>query len=181
MPISTYPVTERVYHSGVKHYFISTGKADIFKAVDYLHVADYNNKKVYNLAFGDYNPIDDSINDSIDSDNGDVYHVFYTVLGSIQRFFTITPNSTLMVAGSDSTQEFWEKCKVTCSKNCADVSSCRNKHRRISVYRKYVNKNFQLLSDEYIFSGGIINSDGSVSIEDYILDKPYNVVFVSKK
>ena len=153
----------------------------LVKTVDYLVVTKYNNKNMYNIAFGDYNPVDDSINTSVDSDNGDVYKVFYTILGSIKRFLDITPNSILMVTGSDSSQEFLDKCKATCSKNCKDALSCKNRHRRISVYRKYVNKNFQLLSDEYVFSGGIMNLNSQVSIENFILGKPYDVVFVSKK
>jgi len=49
-----YQMEENVSSNGMNFFFISKGKADIVKIVQYLYVQDLNGTKVYNLGFGDY-------------------------------------------------------------------------------------------------------------------------------
>jgi hypothetical protein len=84
----------------------------------------------------------------------------------------------MFIQGSDSTPGFIAKCKLTCKKTC--VSFCRKSHRRINVYSGYVNKNYASLQNDFIFYGGIKNTDGEIIMEKYICYKKYDSVFVIK-
>jgi hypothetical protein len=75
-----------------------------------------------------------------------------------------------MVQGSDSTQEFRDNCQLTCKKRCTGAE-CKNMHRRINIYRNYVDKNFDSLSKEYLFLGGVINTDNQTLTEEYVKEK----------
>ena len=130
------------------------------------------------MGFGDYDIENDTISDSVISDNGDHYAVFHTVLGTIQRFFEINPHATIMVQGSDCSKEFLENCRATCRKKCED--KCRNINRRINAYRWYVNKNFEELNKIYTFYGGLRQRDDMIVTERYIKDKLYDSIFLRK-
>ena len=70
-----------------------------------------NGKQVFNLGFGDYDITTDTLDDKINSNNGDHYRVFNTVLSTIPTFFDAYKGAILMVNGSDGTQKFVEFCK----------------------------------------------------------------------
>jgi uncharacterized protein DUF6934 len=82
-----YELKEDKSDSGVKYFFTSEGKNAIVNAIQYSYIADINGKNVFNLGFGDYDLDFDIINDSVNTDNSDVYKVFKTVLTTIPKFF----------------------------------------------------------------------------------------------
>ena len=173
----SYDLEEISHEVNPKFIFISVGNEDIIKAVEYQYTEqDLYGGKLYNLCFGDYIIDDDKIDDKINSNNGDVYTVFYTVLSTIPKFLTDNPNSTIMVSGSDTSKDFVENCKNLCLKNCNE--DCKNANRRIKAYRYYVNKNYEELIKEYEFWGGLELPDGKIFAEQYVKNKEYNSVFL---
>jgi hypothetical protein len=171
--------TEKIQEKvAVKYFFVSKGKADIVKAIQYHYIEEFSGRQLFNLGFGDYDISSDNVSDDSNSNNGDVYPVFYTVLGTIPDFFESYPNAMLMVQGSDSSPEFEANCRNNCSRKCAE--KCKKLNRRINTYCEYVNKNFQILSKEYIFYGGM-DVDNQRIIEEYKVGGRYNAVFLRKK
>ncbi len=71
----------------VQFSFISKGKKNIFKLIEYFYLGEFDGKEVYNLGFGDWNPENNEVIFTNNSNNGDVYKVFGTVLHSIELFF----------------------------------------------------------------------------------------------
>lgn len=171
--------TKKIYtEDAVQFIFVSKGKIDIVKAIQYHYVQEFLGRRLYNLGFGDYNFSTGEISDDINSNNGDMYLVFYTVLGTIVNFFETLPEAMLMVRGSDSSAEFEPGCRKNCKRNCTD--KCEKLNRRIRIYRDYVNKNFDLLNEDYIFYGGL-DVDGQEGIEDYVPARDYKAVFLRKR
>lgn len=136
-------------------------------------------KKLYNLGFGDYDVETDMVSDDSNSNNGDHYKVFNTVLSTIPNFFYHNPMSMLMVQGSDSKPGFKDHCRLTYKKKCQG-GKCRNSDRRIRIYRRYVDQNYNTLIGDYIFYGAI-NVDNHIVLEYYEMGKHYNAVFLLKK
>ena len=132
----------------------------------------------FNLAFGDYDLETDTLDDDATSENGDVFKVFDTVLNTIPSFFEMFPNEIIMISGSDSKPEFIEKCRKDCKKSCKE--ECKNAGRRIGVYRGYVNKNFDVLSTDFVFYGGNPSpvDQQSTLLEPYMVNKKYNSVCI---
>ena len=160
-------------------FFISKGQQDIIKVIQYSFVQKLNDKNVYNLGFGDYDITNDSIIDNVNTNNGDAYKVFNTVLSTIPIFFENYRNDILMVQGSDGRPEFIKNCKKTCTKKCND--ECRNFNRRVNIYRGYVDKNYEQLNNEYQFFGGIKDEQQQTFLEPYVCRKQYDSVFLFKK
>lgn len=177
MATTAYHTEETISKNSVKHFFISEGYKTIIKVVAFDEVGTMHNKRVFNLGFGDYDVVNDTVDDSSNSDNGDTYKVFHTVLNTIPKFFQTFSEGIIMVEGSDSTPEFVENCKLTCRKRCGDASVCKNQNRRINVYRNYVNKNYDDLKVLYSFFGG---SKDKNLIEPYVPEEKYDSVFVIK-
>ncbi len=180
MSVSGYPTLENRSESSIRFYFVSTGEQTIVKAIDYTQVGTYEGKRVFNLAFGDYDELENRIIDSSHSNNGDVYRVFYTVLDTIPKFFATFKEEIMMVQGSDSQPGYLEKCKLTCRKNCLNSASCKNKDKRINIYRNYVNREYASLIEEYSFFGGFQTQFGT-TFEPYEVEKKYDAVFVIRK
>lgn len=176
--IKTYDTERSQSRDAVRYIFVSTGKADILKAIQYRYVQDFLGRRLYNLGFGDYDIATNEISDDTNSNNGDTYAVFYTVLNTIQGFFEIFPTAMLMVKGSDSTPEFETHCRRSCRRKCEE--SCKKRNQRINVYRDYINKNFSVLKKEYVFYGGFAIGN-ETSVEEYELHKEYNAVFLRKR
>ena len=88
------------------------------------------------------------------------------------------PDSCLAVQGSDSNPDFYVNCKPTCTKGCIDI--CKKQDRRINAYNNFVNKNYDKLSKEYIFYGGIKTNEG-VAVEEFVKGKKYDAILVVKK
>ncbi len=73
------------------------------KAVAYVPI-ERDSSKYYNFGFGDL-VIDPSTNeftidDKVESNNGDVKKVFYTVVSTLDVFFDLHPDSTVYIEGS---------------------------------------------------------------------------------
>ena len=147
--------------------------------MEYRYVQDFGEQPLFNFGFGDYDLETDTTSDQAVSNNGDVYTVFHTVLSTVPRFFEVNPNAVMMVQGSDSGTEFSENCKKSCTKKCD--KECKKINRRISTYRRYVNKNFDDLNKTYTFYGGLKSGDGSIVPEEYNIGKEYDSVFCKKK
>lgn len=177
-----YEFEEDVTDSRTNFFFVSQGKKDVVKAVEYRYLADFDDKRVYNLAFGDFEIEKDSLDDSINTDNGDVYKVFQTVLNTAVFFLDSNPNSMILVQGSDSGKEFTQRCISECNKNCNPEEQCRRQHRRINLYRKFVNRDFETLSSTFSFYGGNkINGNAQNYFEPYCVDFKYEALLVNKK
>lgn len=175
-----YDTQENVTDEGIQYTFISEGRSDIFKVIEYVYVQDFLGKRLYNLGFGDYDVKNRVILDGAISNNGDHYRVFNTVLNTIPVFFENYPNAIMLVQGSDSRPEFVNNCKLTCTKKCSE-NECRNSDRRINLYRSYVDRNYDMLVKEYAFLGGQRGVDRHRDIENYQKGKKYDSVFLTKK
>jgi len=172
----SYEFTKDKSELQVRFVFISKGIQDIIKVIDYDYVGLYNERKTFNLGFGDYNPSTGEIDDHVNTDNGDVYGVLNTVLNTVPLFFEEFPNHSLMVRGSDNGEEFLTKCISNCKKTCGNTFSCKNQNRRINLYMRYVNLNHNELIKEYEFIGAQEDT-----IEPFEKDKKYDTVFLLKK
>jgi len=179
-PTYNYEVEKEHTQDEIQYLFVSTGHKDIIKAVQYNYVGNLDEKRIFNLAFGDYYIETDTIDDEANTANGDVFKVFNTVLNTIPSFFEIFANEIIVVSGSDSKLEFIEKCKKECKKNCKE--ECRKAGRRIGIYRSYVDKNFEVLSNDFVFYGGnpALENPQSTLLEPYIVNKKYSSVFIFK-
>lgn len=178
---------QNVYHTReyqvandlLQFYFVSKGEKDIVKVVQYQYVKDFNGRPLFNLGFGDYDMDKGTVSDEEVSNNKDHYKVFHTVLNTVPRLFDTFGDIVLMAQGSDSRQEYINKCRVSCSKECDD-GHCKKAHRRIGIYRGFVDKNFAELSKIYDFLGGE-GIENQKFIEPYQRWKTYKAVFVLRK
>ena len=92
----------------LQYLFVSEGNSTIIKVIEYSPITTFGERVVYNLGFGDYDEISKTILDDTDSNNGDMYVVFNTVLFTVPLFFTSKPDCVIYVCGSDSDEEFKE-------------------------------------------------------------------------
>ena len=181
-----YDLEEVKEAQNLKFIFISSGTQDVVKAIQYSYLLQLNNlnlqqlngKDVYNLGFGDYNLENDTLIDTVNTNNGDVYKVFNTVLSTVPNFFENYTNSILIVQGSDSSRDFIEQCKQTCKKGCGE--KCKKSNRRINIYKNFVNKNYEQLILDYQFIGGLKDSNNQIVLEEYIKYKDYDSVLLLK-
>ena len=167
--------------------FVSDNKTKITKLVLYSPIKDreINNKKrkLFNFGFGDLDTETGTLLDSVLSDNGDARKVFLTVLSSVPEFFLKEPEDILRVGGSDSTKEFLENCMAGCDREYCKKNGCRKKDRRIKRYQNYVDDNYDQLSKDYNFFGGInVNQQNDTyDIVDYVPHTDYTYVLIGKK
>lgn len=175
----TYPLTETRSARSLKFFFVSRGTRTVVKAVEYDLYQKFRGKDVYNLGFGDYDAQADTFCDGSNSNNGDVYKVFHTVLHTIPLFFGHHPQALLMVQGSDNTAAFLEHCLATCTQNCRH--KCLKFGRRMAIYRNFVNKYLDTWADEYDFWGGMRNAQGKIVLEKYRKGREYNAIMFGIK
>ena len=175
---NVYKVNEKKESNSLQYFFLSTGNEDIIKAVAYDFIELLEDSPLFNFGFGDYNIQTDRIVDSSNTNNGDVYTVFHTVLSTVPMFFELYPKATMVVQGSDNRNEFVEICKVNCRKNCSKI--CKNLNRRIRTYRNFVEKNFDKLKENYTFFGGINTEDGIIIYDNYEFGIEYDYVFCKR-
>ena len=161
----------------IQYLFESVGIKTIIKAIEYTPVAVMGTRTVYNLGFGDFDDELGTIVDDINSNNGDIYIVFNTVLSTVPLFFANNADAVIIVSGSDSHDEFINDCLPTCKKKCEE--HCKNYQRRIKTYRYYVDKNFDELSVDYIFFGR--NKRKANTFVQYIPNHEYDDILVYKK
>jgi hypothetical protein len=164
-------------NSKIQFLFESVGVINLIKIIEYTAVAKISGRTVYNLGFGDFDEKTSTIIDDANSNNGDIYIVFNTVLSTVPMFFKNNPNAVIIVSGGDSHDDFIKNCIVTCNKKC-DLN-CKNYQRRIKTYRYYVDKNFEELSENYIFFGR--NKNKSDSFVQYIPKQDYEDILVYMK
>ncbi len=177
MNISSYTTEEIAAENKLQYLFESVGTKNIIKAIEYSPVMLLGNRTVYNLGFGDYDEITGSIIDDINSNNGDMYIVFNTVLHTVPYFFEHQPDAVIIVSGSDGHDDFINNCKPACKKKCEHT--CKNFQRRMKTYTYYIDKNFDELCNEYIFFGRKKN-EGNTFVQ-YVPKKDYDDVLVYKK
>ncbi len=173
-----FQLKEQAVERRLRYFFASIGTATIVKAIEYAPIQEVQGKVVYNLGFGDYDEETDDIVDDINSNNGDVYIVFNTVLNTIPDFFTQHPNDIVYVSGSDSNDGFAEKCRITCRKRTKCVKDCAKIDRRINTYRYYVDKNFDELSESYTILGR--NRQTGTEFVPYLPYDDYHDILVYK-
>jgi len=170
-----YTTVETVTDSGVHHLFITEGRETIIKIIQYTYVQDLLGRELYNLGFGDYDLRTRAILDNPTSNNGDHYRIFHTVLYTIPKFFNLYPDVILMVRGSDSRLAFINDCRLSCKKKCPS-DKCRNAHRRIRLYQSYVEKNYDIYSQEYAFFGSKTNIEDQIVVESYQFGEKYSTI-----
>lgn len=92
------PRYEYVTESAAEFFkFTSEGiKGNIKKLVVYTQTLESN---IYNLAFGDYNEDNDSINDEVITDNKDMQKVLATVASTLYIFADKHPNTWVYATG----------------------------------------------------------------------------------
>jgi len=174
LPYSTDDFIEEA--NNVTYFFVSKGKKNIPKVVEFSLLSILNDRKIFNLGFGDYDLLNDVIIDDANSNNGDMRKVFSTVLSTIPKFFELNSDAAILVRGSDSSPLFENQCRLICTKNCGNI--CKNLNKRIRAYRYYVNKNFVELSKSYIFFGRI---EDEIDFVQYIPHTEYKAILVFKK
>jgi hypothetical protein len=77
--------------------FTSVGKKGIIlKVVIFTEISP----NLYNLGFGDYDFKNESIDDEIESKNGDMEKILATVIAIVGDFLTINSTSTIFLTGS---------------------------------------------------------------------------------
>lgn len=176
---NTYELQDIDIANGYRFLFESHGSRTILKAVRYSYVEKFEDRNLYNLGFGDFNLETGNIVDQANSNNGDAYKVLQTVLSTVPYFFDKNPGAVLLIQGSDSTLDFVKKCRETCSRCCGEV--CKKFNKRITIYRNYVDKNFDTLSLSYWFLGGFISIINGITIERYILGQKYDAILLFRK
>ncbi|NII26514.1 hypothetical protein HB364_15600 [Pseudoflavitalea sp. X16] len=174
-----YHLQEQKSEQDLKFFFISKGQQDVVKVIQYSFIQKIFDKSVYNLGFGDYDIVMDTIIDDVNTNNGDAFKVLNTVLSTIPLFFENYEGCVLMVQGSDGRPEFIEICRQKCVKKCKD--ECKNFNRRINIYSYYVNKSYEQLAVDYQFFGGLKNGEGYTVLEAYKVGKKYDSVLLVKR
>lgn len=175
-----YEVTSKITEDGIDLLFMSEGKRDVVKIIRYAYFIHYQERDVFNLAFGDYYSRSRSFSDNIATNNGDPYSVYHTVLASIPYFFKIFEDAMLLVRGSDSTQKFQDECRLFCERKCS-FEVCRKAHRRINIYRNYVNRHFDSINKEYMLLGSLTDYENQLLTEDYVRGKNYLSILLKKR
>lgn len=155
------------------------GKEDIPKIIQFSYIRDINNKKIFNLGFGDYDMDTGMINDESMTDNGDVYRIFNTVLNTIPLFFERYPEAAILVRGSDGRLDFETNCRQNCIRRC--IESCHQFNRRMKLYCNYVSRKRIVFESDYQFVGGIGNNKGWFDFTEFEPGKLYDGILVSRK
>lgn len=163
----------------IQFIFASTGSTTIIKTIEYSPITVIEGTVIYNLGFGDFDEATGTLFDDVDSNNGDMYTVFNTVLHTVPIFFQTISDCAIVVSGSDSHDEFEEKCRSKCERRkCLNNNICKKKDQRIKTYRYYIDKNFESLSEEYLFYG---KNKSDSSFSEYVPFVEYDDILVYKK
>ncbi|MGN7724050.1 DUF6934 family protein [Chitinophaga sp. 22620] len=183
MSISGHYEVTRVdkFENKLRFHFQSLGRRRLPKAIEFEPLSMcLTGRPVYNLGFGDSDQEDIDIEDTVVSNNGDVYRVFNTVLSTIPVFFDHHPEAAIHVRGSDGLEDYFDRCILTCEKAC--MMKCRKEGRRMAIYRSFVNKYHDLLVVDYVLLGGVNYHDPpSIDWEHYTPGKLYDAILVYKR
>jgi hypothetical protein len=82
--------------------FISEGSKGVIRKL--VEFQETTISGVYNLAFGDFNPQTQQIDDLAVSDNGDTEKVLATVIDAVYAFFNKYPDAYVYATGSTKTR-----------------------------------------------------------------------------
>ncbi|MCF0038795.1 DUF6934 family protein [Dyadobacter fanqingshengii] len=129
--------------------FTSKGsKGLVEKIVEYTET-DFEN--IYNLGFGDYDQVTDSMNDLSITDNGDSSKVLATVASTVYTFTDEYPSAAILFTGSTPA--------------------------RTRLYRMAITINLAEISQDFVIFG--FNSEQNW--EHFIVDKSYSAFLVTKR
>ena len=92
------PVYQSIYSTKEERYiFESIGtKGKILKVVKFFEIQE----NVYNLGFGDFDPITNQVDDKVVSDNGDLIKVMATIISLTIKFLDDNPLALVFFKGS---------------------------------------------------------------------------------
>ena len=92
------PVYQSIYSTKEERYiFESIGtKGKILKVVKFFEIQE----NVYNLGFGDFDPITNQVDDKVVSDNGDLIKVIATIISLTIKFLDDNPIALVFFEGS---------------------------------------------------------------------------------
>lgn len=159
--------------------FESIGREKIPKIIEYSLITRTDEFNIFNLGFGTYDIIEGKLRYEDVSNNGDVFKVFNTVLSSISLFFSLDPNALLTICGSDSGEDFVRICRQTCIKRCDNI--CQNENRRINIYRKYIERNYEFLTGIYTFFGSMSSLNDPLSYQPFQFGRPYRSILIKRR
>lgn len=129
--------------------FTSEGpKGLVPKAVIYS-VTEVEN--VYNLAFGDYDPLSETIDDLSVTNNGDGFKVLATVAMTVMTFTKHHPRAWILVTGSTPA--------------------------RTRLYRMGITNNLSEISEGFVIFG----SDSDGNWKPFVVGKVYEAFLITKK
>ena len=129
--------------------FTSAGPKGLVQKTVTYSPTDVEN--VYNLGFGDYNPITKTVNDLSITNNGDSYKVLATVASTVNVFMDRYPKAWIVISGSTPA--------------------------RTRLYRIAINNNFSEISEDFVIFG--YDSDGDW--ERFMAGKAYDIFLITKK
>lgn len=138
--------------SSERYAFTSLGKQKIDKAVEFTAT---DKQDLYNIAFGDQLP-DGTIDDIVESNNGDIVKVLSTVVQILRTFTTEFHDATIVFVGSSE--------------------------ERTRLYRRILRNYYLNFSKEYIIAAFIL-SDGvfkEVPFDPLATAVEYHAFFVKK-
>jgi hypothetical protein len=174
-----YKIVEAVDDLGILYFFVSKGKQKIIKIIQYTYVQDLFERKLYNLGFSDFDSETSSTLDNHTSNNGDHYRIFHTVLNTIPVFFDRFPDAMIVVKGSDSKETFMMDCMDSCEKNC-DIGQCKKAHRRIKLYKSYVERHYNTFMQDYRFFASKEKVEDELIIEGFLKGENYYAILMIK-
>lgn len=126
--------------------FISEGpKGKIEKVVVYSEI---NLKDVYNLAFGDKDPITGFLNDLTVTNNGDSHKVLATVAATLYAFTTEKPSATIIATGSTAARTRLYRMGIT--NNLEEIK------QDFYVYGLTENKNWELFRKNITYGAFLV-------------------------
>ena len=98
MNLPKYPIVE-VHEKNMYEFYSEGPKGRLRKAIRFRHIPKLG-ANVYNLAFGDYDAVTDTIDDKVVSNNGDGKIVLHTVADAIVDFLVKKPLAFVLIKGS---------------------------------------------------------------------------------
>jgi hypothetical protein len=117
-----------------RYTFISTGKRNIDKVIEFIPTAKNN---VYNLAFGDLLP-NGGIDDMANSNNGDIIKIFATIINVLQKFTMKNPSFIIYITGST--------------------------RQRTLLYNRILKTYYQLFREKFAIAGLIKTDNGEIYV-----------------
>lgn len=139
--------------------FTSIGsKGNIYKALKMTRLELPGLSDWYNLGFGDWDDQKMEMDDQTRSNNGDLRKILTTVLEIPIEFLTEYPTYTLAFQGS------------------MDIKSLQlGRNQRNNAYKQVLDKNLELLSDDYkvagILNGEIVKYEPNIEYEGFLVKR----------